>query len=172
MPFIAIAPFARLDTALRLPIDAVISILGDKDKLDWPEIDRRLVLRLRFDDVGYSSGQLKAATSDDISKLISFARSWKAQSNLLVHCRAGTSRSPAAAMIVLAAVSETNLEVNFRRLLSAKSYYRPNTTMLRIADKLLGSDLVRMAKEYILQDREDDVELAVVELEMAAWRII
>ena len=44
--------------------------------------------------------------------------------------------------------------------------------MLRIADKLLGSDLVRMAKEYILQDREDDVELAVVELEMAAWRII
>ena len=69
-------------------------------------------------------------------------------------------------MIVLAAVPETNLEFNFRGLLSAKSYYRPNTTMLRLADKLLGSDLVRMAKEYIVREGEDDVEVAVVQLEM------
>ena len=167
MPFVAIAPYAQLNTALRLPIDAVISILGDEDQLDWPEIGSREVLRLQFDDVGYSSGQLKAPTSDDIAKLISFARSWKAQSNLLIHCRAGTSRSPAAAMIVLAAVPETNLEVNFWRLLSAKSYYRPNTTMLRLADKLLGSDLMKMAKEYTVRDGEDDVETTVVQLKMA-----
>jgi predicted protein tyrosine phosphatase len=167
MPFIAIAPYAQLDTALLLPIDAVISILGDEDQLDWPEIGSRVALRLRFDDVGYSSGKLRAASPDDIAKLISFARSWKAQSNLLIHCRAGSSRSPAAAMIALAAVSETNLEVNFRRLLSAKAYYRPNTTMLRLADKLLGSDLVSTAKEYMARDGEEDVDVAVVELMMA-----
>ena len=39
--------------------------------------------------------------------------------------------------------------------------------MLRRADKLLGSDLVKMAKEYMVRDGEDDVDVAVVQLEMA-----
>ena len=171
MTFVVVAPYVEVTQSLAAhPISHVISILGDSDKLDWPDTGKRSVLRLKFDDVGYSSGDLKGPTRETIEQLIEFARDWGGHSNLLVHCRAGTSRSPAAALIALAAVPRLNTIGNFERLINAKAYYRPNSTMLRLADSLLepSPDLLEVSKRSRARIEVDDVTLALVELDEPA----
>ena len=168
MTFVLVAPYVEVTQALAAyPLSHVISILGDSDKLDWPDVGERSILRLKFDDVGYSSGDLVAPTRDTIERLIEFARNWDGGSNLLVHCRAGTSRSPAAALIALAAVPHLSTAGHFERLINAKAYYRPNSTMLRLADSLLepSPGLVGVSKRFRARIDDDDVTLARVELD-------
>ena len=64
--------------------------------------------RLEFDDAQYSSGQLVAPSGKQIEELIAFAKIWGGAGGLLIHCRACTSRSPAAAMIALAAIGRAD----------------------------------------------------------------
>jgi len=71
--------------------DAVISLLGRSDKLEFPDVGRRPTLRLKFDDVQYSAGTWVAPSRQDIGELIEFARSWAGHGNLLLRCRAGSS---------------------------------------------------------------------------------
>ena len=74
---------------------------------------------------------------------------------MLIHCRAGTSRSPAAAMIVLGAITVLDPTAAIKKLLALKSYYRPNTTMLRIAGQVLESGrlLLDIAHQHANADR-------------------
>ena len=51
-----------------------ISILGARDHLEFPFIKASNVLRLTFDDVGYSSDFGRAASTEDISAIIEFSR--------------------------------------------------------------------------------------------------
>jgi len=117
----------------------VISIIGTSDRVSFPSFNGPKVLRLGFDDVGYSSYQTRAPDTADINSIIAFARIWNGEGDMLIHCRAGTSRSPAAAMIVLAAITVLDPTSVIKKLLALKSYYRPNTTMLRIAGQVLES---------------------------------
>jgi predicted protein tyrosine phosphatase len=149
MASITIAPLAAVSTVQpRRELSHAISILGSRDGETFPIIRAPQVLRLAFDDVGYTSAFGTAANIEDISAIIAFARTWAGQGNMLVHCKAGKSRSPAAAMIALAAIDIPELEVSLSNLLSLRSYYRPNTTMLRIAERLLNrkNTLVQAAR--------------------------
>lgn len=128
--------------------DAAISILGQSDKLQFPDVGSRPVLRLVFDDTIVPSKTLIPPSRQHIADLIEFARRWNGVGTLLVHCRAGSSRSPAAAMIAAAALGRPNNTDLVRRVRSAKAYFRPNETMLRLADGLLGpgSGLVNLSR--------------------------
>jgi predicted protein tyrosine phosphatase len=118
--------------------DAVISILGQSDKLQFPDVGGRPVMRLAFDDRIVPSKTLIPPNRQHIADLIEFARRWNGVGTLLIHCRAGSSRSPAAAMIAAAALGRPNSTDLVVRVRTAKAYFRPNEIMLRFADDLLG----------------------------------
>ena len=162
MGSITIAPLASVEAVQRRQtISHAISILGPKDGVKFPIIQAPHVLQLSFDDVGYTSAFGTAATTEDISDLIEFARMWAGKGNLLVHCKAGTSRSPAAAMIALASLDALDLDKCLSDLLALRNYYRPNTTMLRIAEGVLNRKdaLVTLARNRI-QDCSPQTVLA------------
>jgi predicted protein tyrosine phosphatase len=146
-PAIVVCSFYHLSEVIE-QADAVVSVLGKSDKLLFPDVGRRAVLRLAFDDTNESPERFVAPNRKQIANLIEFARRWNGAGTLLVHCRAGSSRSPAAAMIAAAALGQPNSAELARRVRTAKAYFRPNETMLRLADDLLGPapglvDLVR-----------------------------
>jgi predicted protein tyrosine phosphatase len=157
-PAIIISPFQHIPQVLsQNDVTRVVSILGLSDKLDWPSVGDRGVLRLRFDDIIYTSGSFVAPSADQIRQLIEFGRLWNGIGSLLVHCRAGSSRSPAAGMIVAAAVSGVDTASLVRRVLSAKAYFRPNEAMLKLADTLLvfNPGLVDLARSIPVPTRTD-----------------
>jgi predicted protein tyrosine phosphatase len=78
--------------------DVLISILGNSDKLLFPDVGNRRVLQLKFDDVSYSSGDFIAPNREQIADLIEFARSWNGSGTLAVHCRAGSPGNRPAGM--------------------------------------------------------------------------
>jgi len=136
---ITIAPFKSVALLQRArTFSHAISILGPRDGLEFPSIKAPNVLRLSFDDVGYTSEFGRAASQDEMLELINFARSWAGVGNLLIHCKAGTSRSPAAALISIASLKVSRKHELLQQTLMLRNYYRPNTTMLRLADQLLG----------------------------------
>ncbi len=118
--------------------DAVISILGQSDKLPFPDVGGRPVLRLAFDDTVVPSKTLIPPNRQHIADLIEFARRWNGAGNMLVDCRAGSSRSPAAAMISAAALGRPDGAALVTRIKLARAYFRPNEIMLKFADDLIG----------------------------------
>lgn len=160
--FLTLSPYSFVDQLLQtIKITHVVSILGQSDDLPWPNVGARKVLRLQYDDTTYSSAGFIAPTKDNVSELISFAKKWGGKSGLLVHCRAGTSRSPAAAMICLAAIGRTDLIVS---LLSRRAYYKPHAKSLRIYDAISGSTerLSTFLPENTALNRVDDLSPATV----------
>lgn len=129
---ILIAPYDQVpDVLAHRDVTHVVSILGAMDRRSWPSVGNRSVVRLAFDDASYSSGELVAPNPKHIAHLIKFARHWDCAGIILLHCRAGTSRSPAAAMIVAAAVGSMDVA---QQILDGKAYFRPHHGMLRLAD--------------------------------------
>lgn len=137
--------------------DAVVSILGQADKLPFPDVGGRPVLRLAFDDRIVPSKTLIPPNRQHIADLIEFARRWNGVGTLLVHCRAGSSRSPAAAMIAAAALGRPNSTDLVLRVRTARAYFKPNETMLKFADDLLGASpgLVDLSRSVPVPTRSD-----------------
>ena len=115
--------------------DAVVSILGGSDRLAFPDVGDRPVLRLEFDDVVQERKGFTSPAPHHIDELIEFSRRWNGSGTLLVHCRAGSGRSPAAGMIVATALGLPEWAARIR---AARSYFRPNRLMLELADARLG----------------------------------
>src|SRR5258708_2150391 len=113
-PAIVVSAYLHLAHALRqFEVRHCISLLGRAEvaQRGWPEFGNRALLRLEFDDVQYSSGDFQAPSAEQIGALIRFVRDWGGRRNLLIHCRAGTARSPAAAMIAAATFPQPDAEV-------------------------------------------------------------
>jgi predicted protein tyrosine phosphatase len=168
-PGIIVCSFYHLSEVID-QADAVVSILGQSDKLLFPEVGNRKLLRLIFDDVPYSSEDFVAPSREQIAELIEFARHWNGSGTLLVHCRAGSSRSPAAAMIAAAALDAPDSAGLVLRVRTAKSYFRPNETMLKLADALLqpSPGLVDLARSVPVPTLTDDWAPVRVPLPTAA----
>ena len=138
-----ICPYGEVSQELQAPdISHVVSILGPSDKLPWPDVGERQVCRLEFDDTQYSSGQLIAPSRQQIGELIAFARAWGGKQGLLVHCRAGSSRSPAAALICLASIGRID---QVGAVIASKAYFRPHAGCLRLADATMSPSLGLLA---------------------------
>jgi predicted protein tyrosine phosphatase len=127
------------DISLLQP-DWLISILGPADQLPWLEQgsrDRRL--RIECDDIQYPSSGYIAPSADHVEALIEFLRQWNGQGDLMIHCKAGSSRSPAAAMIALSILNPGKEQEAAALLRREGPQARPSEVFLRHADKILGT---------------------------------
>ncbi len=129
-------------------ISHIISITDPETKV--PEIfyKQRTVLNLIFHDVETSenlSPHFIAPNKEHISKIINFSRQYlkaNQKKDILFHCKAGLSRSPAAAFIFLSIIYGRNKESKaVEHLLSIRPHAIPNRTMLKLADRILRSRL-------------------------------
>jgi predicted protein tyrosine phosphatase len=75
----------------------------------------------------------------------------------MCQCRAGLSRSPAAALIAAASLPQVQPEV-LTRIVYARSYFRPNTRMIELADSILERQrtLIESLRSSSRPDRLDD----------------
>ena len=117
----------------------VISILGASDGFSMPEFYGAEHLRLEFDDVAYSSGSYVAADARHIEKLLGFISSWRGGERLLLHCLAGSSRSPAAALIAMAAKEPGNELEQALNLRCIAPQAQPNGRLIQLGDEALGA---------------------------------
>ena len=104
-PRLTICGIAELGEHSAAGVTHVLSLLGPTSP-DPPEFaafapHRRLILR--FHDVIEPRSDQNAPTREDVERLLIFGRevSETADAHLLVHCRAGVSRSTAAAALIL-----------------------------------------------------------------------
>lgn len=148
-PAIIISPYQHLPEVFKQnDIEYVVSILGESDKLSWPEVGARKVLRLRFDDTIISNSRFIAPSREQIAELIDFGRKWSGTGTIVAHCRAGSSRSVGAGLILAAALGRSDTKSLVLRVRTAKKYFRPNETMLKLADSLLmnGPGLTELSR--------------------------
>lgn len=93
-------------------------------------------LKLSFNDIKVQ--HYLGPNAEHIERIIAFAHVIKKELPLIVHCKAGISRSSAAAFIVYAVrFGPAGIRDHFRPMLGL---IYPNSEMLRLADGLLGND--------------------------------
>ena len=155
-PGIAISSFYHLHEVID-QANAVVSILGGSDHLAFPDVGDCPVLRLAFDDVVQERKGFTSPAPHHIDELIEFSRRWNGFGTMLVHCRAGSGRSPAAGMIVAGALGLLEWAA---RILAAKSYFTPNRLMLELADARLGlaPGLVALSRSVMATKHRDGWE--------------
>lgn len=78
-----------------------------------------------------------AASPDDVQRLLEVGAHLPSGSRVLIHCRGGIGRSPAAAMIVLAAAGHRS-EQSLEQVLQVRRQARPNPWLLLLADDQRG----------------------------------
>ena len=142
-PRLTICGIAELGEHSAAGVTHVLSLLGPTSP-DPPEFaafapHRRLILR--FHDVIEPRSDQNAPTREDVERLLIFGRevSETADAHLLVHCRAGVSRSTAAAALIL---MQANPAWPASAALDAVAASRPrawpNLLILEFGDALLG----------------------------------
>lgn len=138
---IVVCPLSRVaETIESEQPERVISLLDPTGP--FPELGPRYAgrhLRLTFHDVHESSPEVIAPSLDHVRELLEFVRQWDGGHPLLVHCRAGISRSTAAAYVVMCLTNphadEFELALILRR---ASPLARPNETLVSLADREMG----------------------------------
>lgn len=109
--------------------------------LDAFEGRRRLLLR--FDDVIEEGQSVQRPEAEHMACLLNLTRDildgGRGRAHLLIHCHAGFSRSPAAAILVLAkAMPERSATELHAELLRIRPNAWPNLRMIELGDQLLG----------------------------------
>jgi predicted protein tyrosine phosphatase len=138
---ILVCPLSRVEemVALHQP-GRVISLLDP----DWPFPDlgdryRGRHLRLRVHDICEAEEHLVVPGLSHVRALLGFLAGWTRERPLLIHCRAGLSRSTATAFIAACFVNpgteEHDIALALRR---AAPLARPNTTLVALADAEMG----------------------------------
>lgn len=159
LPNISIVSQLEASEKLRDPrtgrlIKSIISIgnRGTSAPLGFDRVPNRL--RLEFDDLEepHDDPELKLPPVEDIYKAIEFAPSVaRHKGTLLVHCRAGISRSSAIALTVCATLLGPGKEEQaMAYVMEARPIATPNLWIVELADEALGRDgkLVDAAQLY------------------------
>lgn len=130
---------ARAETDARKPSRA-ISLLSEDEAM--PDLglpkDRHLKLYVEQESCARSiidAGKARAA------EIIRFMKDWDGGGDILVHCKRGISRSPAAAFIIMcAAAPKADEAMLAKRLREAAPFADPCPMLVDCADGLLGRD--------------------------------
>jgi predicted protein tyrosine phosphatase len=97
-----------------------------------------LLHRSYFDDVTPENDLgSTVATLEDIRAILRFTENLTAESNLLVHCSAGISRSTAVATGILCQQGLTPTEA-LKKVYSIRHFARPNAHVIALMDTALG----------------------------------
>lgn len=110
---------------------------------DWQpptpsEISPERHLRLEIHDIGQPLSGYIVPEEHHIATLIDFLSACDPDSSVLLHCFAGISRSPAAALIALVLDAEGQETEAAQMLRRAAPHAYPNRRMIELADELLG----------------------------------
>jgi len=118
-------------------VSFLVSIGAPEDELPIGFLNVADRLRLLFGDTVTAE---HGATEADIQSLIDLAKKLKGSNcNVLIHCEAGVSRSPAAALIMYTCLMGPGSETKAMQLvLQQRPFAMPNRRMVALADKLLG----------------------------------
>ncbi len=140
LPFMGIAPVQLAAAQARdWRVTKVLSIL-DPDQ-PCPQFDCQHLL-LRFHDVNHGSSAaswIEPPLGGHIAKIIQFARDLTEDDRVLVHCAMGISRSPAAALTIVAARTGcARAAVTELRRMIPSGDFDPNRRMVALADRQLG----------------------------------
>jgi len=142
-PRITICGIPELGEHSAAGVTHVLSFLGPNSP-DPPELaefapHRRLILRFH-DVIEAQPGQI-APTREDVERLLIFGRevSKTPEAHLLVHCRAGVSRSTAAAaLILIQAHPEWPASAALDAVAAIRPRAWPNLLILEFGDAVLG----------------------------------
>lgn len=141
---IILCPYDRIETAMeRHAPGAAISILDTVDGMSIDGIPPERHLKIGYS-MANAASDSRCSTLDDadtLREMIAFARDADWDKPLLVHCRLGLSRSPAAVFIIQCALSPDTPESQFAeelRQLSTK--IEPSFSMICQADQILDRD--------------------------------
>src|SRR4051812_25919404 len=143
MTTILVCPLSQVTAlvAARKP-ERIISMLDPE--FAFPDAGPRYAerhLKLRFHDRHSAAEGHVIPSSVHVAELLAFAADWRQDAPLLIHCRAGMGRSPAAAFIVACArnpgASEHEIAVALRQVSPS---VRPNERLVALADDALGRD--------------------------------
>jgi predicted protein tyrosine phosphatase len=98
-------------------------------------------LRLQFHDVHVASDSEIAPAAEHVESLLEFAGASQPGESLLIHCRAGISRSTAAAFIVACFLNPNVPEIDLATALRRVApHARPNEVLVALADAALSRD--------------------------------
>jgi len=117
----------------------VLSV-GNSPEMDEGILDQLKFLYLQFADIDNPVPQniRHAASKEQIQQIIDFAKHWNGNGPMIINCRQGHRRSPAAAYIVMAALSkhkDYSALLNILRM--SAPHAEPNKWMIKVADYLL-----------------------------------
>jgi predicted protein tyrosine phosphatase len=118
---------------------ALISILGRADGLEWPSVEIPH-LCLPIDDIAAPMRGYSLASNAQVANLLRFG---VVHNNVLIHCRAGSSRSSAAAMLLRLQSDPLPAHAIAPFVEQFRSYYpfaRPNQRIIECGDAALRLD--------------------------------
>jgi predicted protein tyrosine phosphatase len=149
------------DLVERLQPGRLISLLpGGEQPPTPPQVRGSDHLRVLVGDIVQPRTDPLAPAEAHIEQLISFLRSSPPHASILIHCLAGVSRSPAAALVALA------LEMPGRELEAAAALRRaapfvePNRLIVELADTALERRGALVAALEFMGERDVSVGLA------------
>lgn len=149
----------------RLRPERLISLLpADEQPPTPPGMRPAHHLRLTVVDVDDPRASPSAPARSHIEALIDFLRATPPRKSILIHCLAGVSRSPAAALVALALDAPGREQEAVRLLRRAAPFADPNRLMIEIADDLLarGGALTAARESMGPPDWERDFEMFAV----------
>lgn len=98
------------------------------------------LLSLMFHDAVEPAPDRVLAAEEQIAALIDFAHAWSGNRPLVVNCYAGRSRSPAALIIMLAALYRGRVQQIVEMVSKGAPHAAPNRHLVDLGDRLLGCD--------------------------------
>jgi predicted protein tyrosine phosphatase len=137
---IVVCPLSRVaETVAAHRPERVISMLNPE--WTFPELGPQYAgrhLRLSFHDIHVAAANQVLPSAEHVRHFLRFIDAWDDQAPILIHCRAGISRSTAAAFIAACYtnphVDEHDMAAVLRR---AAPFARPNQRLVELADREL-----------------------------------
>ena len=142
--------------ARRIQPSGLISLVPMEEQPRTPSgVDPARHLRLLIHDITTSDDAGILPQAEHIQTLIDFIRGWKQQDGpLLLHCIAGVSRSPAAALIALVTLAPGHEHEAARALRCAGPHFVPNRRMIQLADDILVEPVAVCSQPVQLWDQQ------------------
>ena len=138
---ILVCPLSKVEDLVAEHRPARVISLLDPDRT-FPELGAEYSgrhLRLRFHDIVFPAPDRVMPAAEHIREFLGFLDGSDVTDVLLIHCRAGISRSTAAAFIAACYLhperDEHEIALELRR---ASTLARPNGTLVRLADEVMG----------------------------------
>ena len=121
-------------------IHSVIGILGpETTHPTYRNLSPKNHLKLTFNDINEEAAGMKAASVDDVDRLLRFITAWNKKAPLLIHCWAGISRSTASAFAALCLLQPDKNEIELAQTLRlASPSATPNRLITKHVDDRLG----------------------------------